>query len=114
MLAALEQDVGQEVGATYPPVVAKPEYEDYVAAVVALRNALHAGEPIDVVLNCQAAITMAARELAEVIFQAPSADAGPDQTVISADDEATVTLDASGSQAYDDQQIVTYRWEKEQ
>jgi hypothetical protein len=114
MLAALEQDVGQEVGATYPPVVAKPEYEDYVAAVVALRNALHAGEPIDVVLNCQAAITMAARELAEVIFQAPSADAGPDQTVVSADDEATVTLDASGSQAHDDQQIVTYRWEKEQ
>jgi hypothetical protein len=114
MLAALEQDVGQEVGATYPPVVAKPEYEDYVAAVATLRNALHAGEPIDVVLNCQAAITMAARELAEVIFKAPSADAGPDQSVISANGEATVTLDASGSAAYDDQQIITYRWEKEQ
>lgn len=114
MLAALEQDVGQEIGAAYPPAVAKPEYEDYVAAVAALRRALYAGEPIDVVLNCQAVITMAARELAEVIFQTPSADAGPDQTVISADDEATVTLDASGSKAYDDQQIVTYRWEKEQ
>jgi hypothetical protein len=114
MLAALEQDVGQEIGAAYPPTVGKPEYEDYVAAVVALRQALYAGEPIDVVLNCQATITMAARELAEVIFQAPSADAGPDQAVTSADDEATVTLDASGSQAFDDQRIVTYRWEKEQ
>ena len=114
MLAALEQDVGQEIGAAYPPGVAKPEYEDYVAAVTALHDALHAGEHIDVVLNCQAAITMAARELAEVIFQAPTADAGPDQTVTSSDDEATVTLDASESQAFDDQEIVTYRWEKEQ
>jgi hypothetical protein len=114
MLAALEQDVGQEIGASYPPVVAKPEYEDYVAAVTALHDALHAGEHIDVILNCQAAITMAARELAEVVFQAPTADAGPDQTVTSSDDEVTVTLDASESEAFDDQEIVGYRWEKEQ
>ncbi len=114
MLAALEHDVGQEIGLDYQPVIAKPEYEDYVAAVVALRNALHAGESIDVVLNCQAVITAAARELAEVVFQAPTADAGPDQTLTSPDEEVAVTLDASGSQAYDDQHIVTYRWEKEQ
>jgi hypothetical protein len=114
MLATLEHDVGQEIGLDYQPVVAKQEYRDYVAAVVALRNALHAGESIDVILNCQGVITAAARELAEVVFQAPTADAGPDQTVISTDDEAAVTLDASGSAASDDQRIVTYRWEKEQ
>lgn len=114
MLATLEHDVGQEIGLDYQPVVAKQEYRDYVAAVAALRNALHAGESIDVILNCQGVITAAARELAEVVFQAPTADAGPDQAVTSPDDETTVTLDASGSQAYDDQHIVTYRWEKEQ
>ncbi len=114
MLEVLEQDVGQEIGDKYLPVVGKTEYQDYVAAVTALRNALYAGESIDMILTCQATVTMAARELAEVVFQGPIADAGPDQTVTSTDDEAAVTLDASQSQASGDSQIINYRWEKEQ
>lgn len=114
MLEVLEQDVGQEIGDRFPPVVGKTEYQDYVAAVTALREALYAGESIDVILTCQATVTMAARELAEVVFRAPAADAGPDQTVTSTDDDAIVTLDASGSRAAGDQTIVGYRWEKEQ
>lgn len=114
MLETLEQDVGQEIGETYLPVLDKAEYQDYVAAVAALRNALYAGESIDTILTCQATVTMAARELAEVAFRGPLADAGPDQTVTSTDDEATVTLDASQSQASGGSQIINYHWEKEQ
>ena len=55
----------------------------------------------------------AARELAKVVFEAPEADAGPDQTIPTLTGQADVKLDASGSQAHDDQKIVRYHWDKE-
>jgi hypothetical protein len=114
MFANLEQDVHQEIGAEYPPVVNKPEYEEYVRSVEALRKALFEGEAVEHLISRQVEITEAAKQLSQVIFRAPTADAGADQSVQTDDDPAQVTLDASKSQAHNEQKIVSYRWEKEQ
>ena len=79
MFATLEQDVGQEIGAAYPPVVDKPEFKRYQDAVTALAAALYARENDQVLLNRQDDIVTAARDLAEVVFEAPEADAGQDK-----------------------------------
>jgi len=114
MLATLEQDVGQEIGAAYPPVVDKPEFKHYQAAVAALAAALYARENDQVLLNRQGDIVTAARDLAEVVFEAPEADAGQDQTIPTLTGQADVTLDAGRSQAHADQKIVRYHWDKEE
>ena len=114
MFATLEQDVGQEIGAAYPPVVGKTEFKQYQDAVAALSAALYARENEQVLLNRQSDVATAARGLAEVVFRAPEAEAGSDQVIAAPTGEADVTLDASGSQAHADQKIVRYRWDKEE
>ena len=64
-------------------------------------------------LNAQAQVAEAARDLADVVFIRPTADAGKDQTKITPTGEAIVTLDASASSAASGQKIVSYLWEKE-
>lgn len=113
LFVTLEQDVGQEIGATYPPVVDNPEYKHYQDVVAALGVALYARENEQILLNRQSDVVAAARDLAEVVFEAPEADAGPDQTIPTLIGQADVKLDASGSQAHDDQKIVRYHWDKE-
>ena len=114
MFATLEQDVGQEIGAAYPPVVDKPEFKRYQDAVAALAAALYARENDQVLLNRQGDVVTAARDLAEVVFEAPEADAGQDQTIPTLTGQADVTLDAGRSQAHADQKIVRYHWDKEE
>ena len=114
MFAALEQDVGQEIGAAYPPVVERPEYKHYRDVVAALGAALYARENAHTLLNRQSDVVTAARDLAEVVFAAPEAEAGPDQTVSTLTGEAAVQLDAGRSQAHDDQKIVRFHWDKEE
>jgi len=114
IFATLEQDVGQEIGKAYPPVVDKPKFKQYQDAVAALSAALYARENEQVLLNRQSDVTTAARDLAEVVFRAPAAEAGSDQVIPAPTGEADVTLDASASQAHADQKIVRYHWEKEE
>jgi len=114
MFATLEQDVGQEIRKAYPPVVAKPEFKRYQDAVAALAAALDARENDQVLLNRQGDVVTAARDLAEVVFEAPEADAGQDQTIPTLTGQADVTLDAGRSQAHADQKIVRYHWDKEE
>jgi hypothetical protein len=114
LLAALEQDVGQEIGAAYPPVVDKPEFKHYQDTVAALGAALYARENEQILLNRQSDVVTAAGDLAEVVFEAPEADAGPDQTIPTLTGQADVKLDAGSSQAHDDQKIVRYHWDKEE
>ena len=110
VLAAVEQDVGHELGAAYPVLVDFPEYIQYQDAVAALAAALRDGELLDVILNREAEVAEAARELSEVILQVPEADAGPDATVAHPGDEAVVTLDASNSRAFGGRTVVRYHW----
>jgi hypothetical protein len=114
LFTTLEQDVGQEIGAAYPPVVDKPEYKHYQDAVAALGAALYARENEQILLNRQSDVVTAASDLAEVVFEAPEADAGPDQTIPTLTGQADAELDASGSHAHDDQKIVGYHWDKEE
>ena len=92
----------------------KPEFKRYQDAVAALGAALYARENEQVLLNRQGDVVTAARDLAEVVFEAPEADAGPDQTIPTLTGQADVTLDASRSQAHADQKIVRYHWDKEE
>ena len=114
MLATLEQDVGQEIGKAYPPVVDKPKFKRYQDTVAALAAALYARENEQVLLNRQDEVVAAARDLAEVVFEAPEADAGQDQTIPTLTGQADVTLDAGRSQAHADQKIRRYHWDKEE
>ena len=113
LLADLEQDVGEELGVRYPPLVNKSEYPAYQAAVAELLAALHERRSADAVLNAQAAVNSAVRDLAEVVFVPPVADAGADQVVRTTGGSSKVRLDASRSQAAEGQKIVSYIWEEE-
>lgn len=112
MLASIEQDVGQELGAAYGIIVSRAEYIAYQDAVAALQADLRAGRPYDVLLTDQGNVAEKARELSEVIIQPPLADAGIDQVVGTQEDEIALTLDASGSQAFGDHVLKTYKWSK--
>lgn len=110
-IAAVEQDVGQEIGAAYPGVATMAEYQAYQSAVSDLSASLQEGAEIDLLLTREDAVAEAARELSEVVLQPPLADAGPDRTVTTPGDTATLVLDASGSQAFGDHEIDRYQWE---
>ena len=110
-LAAVEQDVAQELGAAYPALVPIPEFAAYRDAVSALLERIRQGAGMDVLLTAQAAVSEAARELSEIALRAPEADAGGDITVTAREGEATVTLDASGSRAFEGREVVRYRWD---
>lgn len=111
-LASLELGVEHELGKTYPPLVSKPEFAAYQEALEHLLHATRQHLPIDTILTCQAKVAEAAHLLSLVVFPVPIADAGPDQTVESADGAVTLVLDASGSHAGDKLKIVKYHWEK--
>ena len=109
-LAAVEQDVMQELAVTYPALVSSTEFTAFKHAVSALMERIHQGELIDTLLTAQAAVSEAARELSEVALRPPEANAGADVTVTTTVGQATVRLDAGGSQAFDGQEIVRYHW----
>jgi hypothetical protein len=111
-MVAIEQDVRQEIEDAYPAVRALSEFQAYRDAVAALQDSLRHGEDLDRLLNRQDAVAIAARELSEVVIQPPIADAGPDQTVVTPDDQTLVTLDASRSRTVGGREIQRYRWEE--
>ncbi len=115
-LAAIEQDVKQEIHKKYANVVdtgkkTGKEFHEYVAALHDLQEALPLGEERDI-LTAQDRVAAAARELSEIPIESPIADAGRDQTAVTFEDEAAVMLDASKSQARGGRNIVRYRWER--
>lgn len=112
VLAAVEQDVGQEIGAAYPVLADFPEYIQYQDAVAALAAAIRDGDLLEVILNRETEVAEAARELSEVILQVPEADAGPDATVAFPGEEALVTLDAGNSRAFGGRAVVRYHWDR--
>jgi hypothetical protein len=109
-LAAVEQDVGQELAVAYPALVPTSEFVAYKDAVSKLLEHIRHGAVLDTLLTTQAVVSEAARELAEIALRPPEADAGEDVTVTASEGEATVRLDASGSQAFGGQEIVRYHW----
>jgi hypothetical protein len=112
IVADLEQDVGEELGVGYPPLVAKPQYQAYQAALAALLALLARRASPSEVLTQQGVVNSAIRDLAEVVFPPPRADAGNDQVVRTLEATANVTLDATRSTAATDQRIVRYIWEE--
>ena len=112
VLADLEQDVAEELAVRYPPIVAKPEFRAYQKAVADLLAALDERPPIDALLTGQAAVNSTVRDLAEIVFPLPVADAGKDQTVQTPENDTLVELDGSGSMAAEGQRIVRYIWEE--
>lgn len=114
-LADVEWAVAQDLAKAYSPLVEtdRLEYRTYQAVVQVLLTALRDGPWPAAVLNAQAQVVEAARDLADVVFIPPTANAGKNQTKITPTGEAIVTLDASASSAEPGQKIVSYRWEKE-
>jgi hypothetical protein len=112
-LAAAERDVEQELGAKYGPILnPTTEFRRYQVAVKELEVALGEGQEPGI-LNAQDAVAEAASELAQMIVESPIAEAGRDQTVTTYEKHATVTLDASDSQARSGREIVRYHWNHE-
>ena len=109
-LAAVERDIGQELAVAYPALVPTSEFVAYKDAVSKLLEHIRHGAVLDTLFTAQAAVSEAARELAEIALRSPDADAGKDVTVTTSEGGATVPLDASGSQAFDGQEIVRYHW----
>jgi hypothetical protein len=89
-----------------------PEFAQYQAAVRDLLAALPSGDETGI-LNAQDAVAEAARELSELVVQTPIADAGRDRKTATLEDETTVSLDGSRSQARGGREVVRYRWSKE-
>ncbi|MBW2123523.1 MAG: hypothetical protein JRH07_17015 [Deltaproteobacteria bacterium] len=110
-LAAVEQDVGQEMGTAHPGVVATPEYQAYEAAVSLLITSLREGAEIGLLLTREDAVAEAAREISEIVIQPPVAEAGADRTALTPGDTARIALDASGSHAFGGHEITRYEWE---
>lgn len=112
VLADLELDMGEELAARYPPLVAKPEFRAYQKAVADLLAALDEHQAVEALLNDQGVVNSAVRDLAEVVFPLPVADAGKDQTAPTSGNHALVELDGSGSTAAEGQRIVRYIWKE--
>jgi hypothetical protein len=115
-LAAIEQDVKQEIHKKYANVVdtgkkTGKEFHAYVAALHDLQEALQLGEEHSI-LAAQDGVAAAARELSEIPVESPIADAGRDQTAVTFEDEVVVMLDGSKSQGRGGRDIVRYRWER--
>ena len=113
VLAALEQEVEHDLGQLFPPLTRKPEFFAYQEAIADLMNGLSDGSTAEDLLRLLLIVAEAARDLSEVVFPPPVANAGPDQPITATGDTAVVTLDATGSQAAEGNEIVRYRWEKE-
>lgn len=112
IIGEVEQDVAHEFEAAeiYSAVTESTEFEAYVEAV----DALLEGESR---LVEQDLVALSALELSQVVLlhELPVADtgfSGGATTVTTSGDEATVTLDARDSQAFDGREIESYRWRK--
>lgn len=112
VLADLEVDVGEELGAHFPPLLPKAEFDAYQQAVAALHTAIDERHRLDAILTAQAVVNSAVYDLAQVNFAPPIAAAGPDRTVETPDYAAPVELDGSASQAASGQRIVKYIWKE--
>lgn len=109
-IAAVEQDVMQELALAHPALVSCAEFTAYKNGISELLERIRQGVLPDTILTAQATVSEAARELSEVALRPPEADAGADVTVSTTVGQATVHLDAGGSQAFDGQDIVRYHW----
>ena len=109
VLAGTEHVVGNELDALYPELESLTEYEDYLDAMARLVEALQEGN-LDLSLTRQDEVAEAAGVLALVEIREPVAVAGTDQTVTTLGAEGVVTLDASGSQAFEGRDIDFYHW----
>jgi hypothetical protein len=109
-LTAIERDAGQELEEQFGSFLdTAPEFLAYRTAVRELEAALKQGEELGI-LTAQDAVAEAARELSEVVVEAPIAVAGPDQTVETYEELATLMLDASESHARGGREIMRYLW----
>jgi hypothetical protein len=112
VVAAIEQDAGQELKARYGNVLSTAaEFHDYLAAVQHLQSVLRPRDDETRILNAQDAVAEAARELSEMAAETPIADAGRDRMITCLEDEATVTLDGTRSWARGERTIIRYRWQ---
>jgi hypothetical protein len=109
-LAVICHDVGQEIGAKYPPVAMVMEFDLYMQAVTALINEIREGEPLGTLLARMVDVGIAARKLAELILQLPVANAGDDKTATAEDGNVRFTLDGSKSSAFGGRTIKRYHW----
>ena len=110
-IAAVEQDVGQEILLAYPEVKGASQFTDYQTRVNALTDKLqHGGQPGEL-LTSQADVAVAARNLAEGAAP-PVAKGGPNQSITVTGDSAVVSLDGSGSHASGARSITNYHWEE--
>jgi hypothetical protein len=114
-IADVELEVVADVERVYPGIVEVPQFEEYEEAAEDLTNAFQEGQPPNSLLTRQVVLSEKALALAQVIGTMPVADtgvAGGAATVVTSGDEATVTLDASGSEAFGERKIVKYIWDE--
>lgn len=109
-IAAAEQDVAQDIAKVYPGLIGFPQYAAYRDAADTLWTMLQEGASLDLLLTQQASVSEAARELSEIVLQAPVANPGSGQKVAAVDGKATVLLDASKSQAFGGLGVARYHW----
>ena len=114
VVAAIEQDLAQSIVVAYPILNTTVEYQAYQDRVRALLNGLRDSIAVGSLLTRQGEVADAARELSEVVIQAPVVDAGTDHTILATGGQGTVVLDASNVQTFGGREIVSYRWEKTQ
>jgi hypothetical protein len=112
VLAAIEEDVEQELGAAYPVLTTTTEFQGYQAAVDGLQTALRNGMEVETILTRQSQVSEAARQIAEIVIQPPVADPGPPSTIHASGGEAIVTLDASAFEGFGGRQIAHYYWDR--
>ena len=118
LIVTLEQEVERELADCHPALATRVEYGDFQSKLSELDERVKSlqsnptEDEVESVLTLQLAVSERVAKMAEVIFQVPEADAGPDQTVVSPTSEADITLDASGSKAYHGRTIKQYFWQK--
>jgi hypothetical protein len=109
-IAGLEQCVVEDMQCLYPGEARTGEFETYLGSVVALLGALCFSQNSTELLALQDAVSNAADTLSSVHLSPPVANAGIDQVVAAAGVDARVILNASASEAFDNQPIAQYEW----
>ena len=116
-IVEIELEVELDIERVQPNVVEFPQFVIYREKVHELWSALRGGASLDDLLNQQGVVSEKVRILSEVIGTAPVADTGIEEgvlTVTTPGDEATVSLDASGSSVFGEREIVGYCWKKKE
>ena len=108
--ATIEQDVSRELNSKYGKLLnTTVEFDAYMRAVRDLQFALRKHD-VDAILAAQDEIAEAAHNLSLVAIEAPTANAGRDQEVVTYDDRVVVILDGSASQGRGGRTIEQHRW----